>query len=330
VLCVYFGTTAICLCAPLPRGRFDFGPTVTDMAYLPYTLFSYFPAFIAGIDIRWTNAVLSLALVVVFWALFRRLGLSRTAEQSYVLALALYFVLPRAIGHDGNSELQLFSLALIGALGLIALGRDRLASAAYGVALGAMPMALFCAPPLFAFAARTRPPKELVRLSVIALTVGVVPIAVFLVWDAHAFITQVLNTPRIAWLDLDMLAANPSVLPKYLPYLGVWHLLGGSTLRVLYPALLLLLAAASVAWARTLYAALAWATVCYLVMVLAGPYVKPHMLQVVLYLTLLTAAVGSSPPVSEASPSVATVPAAGTRREAAAGSIPSPSGRGRG
>src|SRR5437667_8207169 len=129
--------------------------------------------------------------------------------------------------------------------------------------------------------------------------VGLVPIAVFLVWDAQAFITQVLNTPRLSWLDLDMLAANPSALPKYLPYLGVWHLLGGTTLRALYPALFLVLAAASMAWARTLYAALAWATVCYLVMVLAGPYVKPHMLQVVLYLTLLTAAVGSSPRVVE-------------------------------
>src|SRR5207244_1831301 len=135
-------------------------------------LFSYFPAFIAGIDIRWTNAVLSLALVVVFWAMFRRLGLSRSTEQGYVLALALYFVLPRAIGHDANSELQLFSLALIGALGLIALGRDRLAAAAYGVALGAMPMAVFCAPPLVAFAARTRSHRELARLALIALTVG--------------------------------------------------------------------------------------------------------------------------------------------------------------
>ena len=271
-----------------PYAYFDFGTHTNPMPYLPWTFLSYFPPFIAGLDLRMTSFVLSLALLGAFWMVFRALSLSPSVRDQLMLALGVLYILPISISLDEQTEFAPYNLMLVLTFGLIALRQFQLAAVAYGFALGSMTVGLFCAVPLLCFALRTLPWRQVVRLGVIVGGVAGTPILIFLIWDAHAFWWAVSYVPREAWgaLDQGLWAAGPWNTI-------VWHALGG-WLRLVQVGFFLLFTVLVWRRLRTVYDLIVLSAGGYLALVLSGPYVGPHLVQVVIFLTVLAEAVGAA------------------------------------
>lgn len=271
------------LAGETPYAYFDFGTHTNPMPYLPWTFLSYLPPFLLGVDIRVTSIVLSLALVLVLWRLVHTLPMKSTARSGLVLTLGVLYALPLTVSLDLATEFAMFNVMLILTFVLIVLRRLRLASAAYGLALGSMPLALFSIVPLFCFLARARPWGESLRLVAIVCLAAGVPILAFLLWDAPAFLWAVSYVPREAWKAMDSGALNPTFMPI------VWHRLGG-WLRIVQGAWLVLFAALAWRYLRTIHGLVVLAAAGHLALALSGPYVAPHLVQVVLFLAVLAEA----------------------------------------
>jgi hypothetical protein len=267
-----------------PYAYFDFGTHTNPMPYLPWTFLSYLPPFLARLDLRVTSIVLSLALVLLLWALFRALPMSPTVRNGLVLVLGVLYALPLSISLDVQTEFPMFNLMLVLTFALIALRRLHPAAVVYGVALGAMPVALYTVAPLLCFTVRGRPWRQAASLVAIVLVVAGVPVLAFLFWDPHAFLWAVSYVPREAWKSLD----NGHWDTPFTPI--VWHRLGG-WLRAVQVAWFLVFA--TLAWQRlrTVHGLIALAAGSHLALVLSGPYVGPHLVQVVLFLAVLGEAV---------------------------------------
>ena len=263
-----------------PYAMIDFGTHLNPMGYLPWTVLGYLPPFIAGVDIRFTNLVLSLAVVVSVLLFLARLGLPRKAEHAFGLLAALIYAAPNAIGFDLHTEWQFFTLALVSAFALLGLGRLRIAAASYGLALGAMPVAALCAPALCGFVIRTKGWREFVSLSAIAAAFAS-PIVIFLLWDANAFLGTVTSAPLS--FAQRLAAGDPSW-----PYLLAWHRLPYGALSMLQLGISALVVFLS--WrTRTPSQALRLAVATYLALTLT-PFIAPHVFSPLLWLVMLAIA----------------------------------------
>jgi hypothetical protein len=204
------------------------------------------------------------------------------------LALGVFYALPLSVSLDVQTEWQAFNLALLGTFCLVAVGRLRLAAVAYGLALAAMPVALFCAAPLAAYALRTRSRREVLSLASIAGGVAAVPILAFVAWDAGAFLWAVSYVPREAW----GLTPTLNRLPYEWPYRFAWQDLPG--LRLVQLALLAGFGVLTWRYARRPHAVIALGAGSYLALVAtSGSYIGPHMFQVVPLLAILAECVRS-------------------------------------
>lgn len=227
------------LAGQTPYAYFDFGTHKNPMPYLPWTFLSYVPAYVARLDIRLTNDVISLVILFTLWATARVLPIRNETRESVMLALGVFYCLPLSVSLDQQTEFQLFNLAMVLTFTLIAVQRDRLAAAGYGVALGAMPVALYCAPPLLAFALRQRRPRDVLVLMALAAATALVPILAFLGWDAQAFLWAVSYVPRENYQALNTTgAATLNVVDYELPVRMAWHLWAGRQLVFVQLALL--------------------------------------------------------------------------------------------
>jgi len=91
-----------------PYAIVDFGTHVNPMGYLPWTVLSYLPPFVAGFDIRVTNLVLSLGFAVTILLLLKQLALPAPARSVFGLLAALLYASPNLIGFDLFTEWQFF------------------------------------------------------------------------------------------------------------------------------------------------------------------------------------------------------------------------------
>jgi hypothetical protein len=266
-----------------PYAFFDFTTHANPMPYLPVTFLSYVPPFLLGLNLQTTSYILSLALLPLAWGLMRALAIPPRDRRLVLLALAVFYALPISISLDAQTEFQAFNLALVLTFALVMLNRPRLAAACYGLALAAMPVALYCAGPLLVYAWRTLPRREFVVSAVVTVTTAAVPILAFLLWDAQAFIWSVSYVPREAW---GILAERRNVVPYEWPYLFAWHHLGG-WLRLVQIGLVILFTWLALTRARDPFGLLVLALGSYLTLTLTSTYVGPHLLQVVLFLIVL-------------------------------------------
>jgi hypothetical protein len=265
-----------------PYAFFDFGTHANPMPYLPVTFLSYVPAYLLGLDLHSVGFGLSLALLGVLALTLRGLAVPAEVRQGALLALAVFYALPLSVSLDVQTEWQVFNFALVGVFCLVALGRLRLAAVSYGLALAAMPVALFCAAPLVAYALRVRPRAEVGWLTLIVAGVAALPIIPFLAWDAGAFIWAVSYVPREAW----GLTPTLNTLPYEWPYRFLWADMPG--LRLVQLALLVGFGFAAWRYARQAHTLIALSAASYLALVVtSGSYIGPHMFTVVPLLVLL-------------------------------------------
>jgi hypothetical protein len=269
-----------------PYAIHDFGTHTNPMSYLPLTFLSYLPTHVLGIDIRVTNTVMSLALTAWCWYVLRALALPTTMRNGLALVVALLFALPLRISQGLFAEWAPFNLLVALTFGLLMLARVRLAAAAYGAALAAMPVAAFVAPVLLAVALRTRPLREVLLLGGIVVAVGLTPTALFVLWDAPAFFGAFLLGTTGYW---GILASGEPDMPLLL-----WHRWLGAWLLAVQAALVL--GAAALAWARvrTVRGLIALGAGLYLGLVITGPHIALYMTTVVLYLAVFEEAARAS------------------------------------
>jgi hypothetical protein len=300
-----------------PYAMLDFGTHTNPMQYLPWTFLSYIPPHLLGLDIRATNLVLSLATIVLLWLFLGPLRIPVIARNALLLILGLYFVLPRNIGHDGFTEFQMFNLALTATFCLVALGRERLAAAAYGVALGAMPLALFVAPALVAYACRTYPLRRVAFMMATTVVVGSLPVIPFLMWDAGAFFEAASFSALEAWQIVDMVRGNMSLqAPTY----AIWHIVLGSGLRFVQIALTILVVATCFRAQPTVRGVLTLSIASYVLFVLSGPKIGSHMFQVLLYLAVIASGLAAAEGLRRDQAARAASPRSATAAPAAPGS----------
>jgi hypothetical protein len=265
-----------------PYTMLEYGTHTNPMGYLPWTIFAYIPPKMLGLDLRLTNVVLSLAVLGVTWAFLRALPLSPALRNGVMLVAAAYFLIPKNIGHDAFTEFQMFDLAVVTAFCLAVLQRGRLAALAAGVALGSMPIAVYFAPALIGFTLRTVPIRKSLELGLIAGLVAGVPILWFALWDWPAFLQTTTLLPADSWALLSRAQGDLSVV---VPQYALWHSILGANLRYVEG----LVVGAALRWSKTPRHLVGLGLGSYLALVLFGPLVESHMLQLVLYLAVILA-----------------------------------------
>jgi hypothetical protein len=266
-----------------PYGFYAFAQHSTSMAYLPLTFLAYLPAYLAGLDIRATNVVLSLSEAVAVLLIIRAVRVPEPARSGLFLACAVNYVLPLNLGHDLHNEFQMFDLALVIGVGLVVVSRFRPAAVLLGIALGAMPTGLFCVAAVLSYGVRRTTSRELCRLLLVAATIAMLPLLVFLIRDPLPFMQAVSYEVGAQWGHLD------GVLDSSWPYAPLWFGLGDS-LRLVQVGLFAALTCAAAIRVRTAAGAAQLAAVSYLVMVLSGPQSGSHVLAVVVPLVLVAEA----------------------------------------
>jgi hypothetical protein len=278
-----------------PYVYYDFGTHVNPMPYLPWTVLGYVPPYLLGVDIRWTNVFLSTAIVGLIWWVARSLVLAPPVQRDLVLVASVHFILPISAGKDAFTEWQMFNVAVVLAFGAAILGRARLSAAAYGVAGASMPLAIFFAPSLAAYALRTRPPREVAILVAIVVAAAGLPTLAFLALDPAAMVATLVDPPR----EFAEKLARGEVS---WPYLLLWHTLAGTWLPHVQPAIVFATIAAAARWVRDPVSLVAVAAMSYLTLVLFSPLVVPHMFPIVLALAIVLEAAGAAYPSDPAHP----------------------------
>jgi hypothetical protein len=267
-----------------PYAYFDFGSHQNPMPYLPWTFLSYLPAFMLRLDLLMTNIILSLAVIGVLGALAWRLPSAAPERSMLILTVALFYLLPVCISLDVQTEFQWYNLMLVLTYVLLLLGRLRSAAAAFGLALGAMPVALYAAPLLLVYALKTLPVREVARLGAIVFVVAGAPIALFLLWDAGAFTWAVSYVPRENYAGVE---STLNVASYEWPIRALWHVVAGRGLVFVQIGCLAAFAWLAVARLQTVRGLIALTAGCYLVLTLSSLYIGPHLPQVAIYLGIL-------------------------------------------
>jgi hypothetical protein len=265
-----------------PYGVYTFTNHTNAMAYLPLTFLAYLPAHFAGLDIRLTNIMLSFAQTVGLLAIIRVLRVPEPARCALVLLCGISYILPLNLGHDLYNELQPFELALVVALGLTVTQHFRAAAIGVGVALGAMPMTLFCGPSLLSYGGRRLGRLRLIRLTLVAGCIAAVPVVAFVAWDPASFVQAVTVQASVQFDNM------PRAL-DFWPYSPIWYGLG-RWLQPVQIALFAALALVAVARVRTGLGAAQMATLTYLLMLVTGPQSGSHILSALVPLVIVAEA----------------------------------------
>lgn len=278
-----------------PFGYYEFPTHTQVMPYFPWAFLQYAPPYLAGIDLRVVNVVTAAATMMALLVALRALPMAAGTRRALILSLGVLFVLPKTVTNDVLTEWPLLNLSVVLTFVLVTFGRARLAALAYGVAAGALTVAVYFAVPLLVFAARTYRRRELLRTVAIVAAVAGVPAIAFLLWDPAPFIDAVMYQPRWAYGRLD---AGIYDQQNFL----FWQRLPGPWLRVVPFGILAITAV--VAW-RSIRSPLDLVTVAvgsYLALVLTGPLVVPHMFPVALLLLIFAEGLRASRPTPASDP----------------------------
>jgi hypothetical protein len=258
----------------------NFGNHVNPMPYLPWTVIGYIPAYLFGIELRWTNIIISTSLPLIIWWLGRTARLTSISRYRLLLLISLYYALPIAVGKDLYTEWQLFTAMIALTFSLLILRRARPAAAAFGVAAGAMPVAAFFVVPLLLHTWRTRPRAELLVLAAIIGATAGIPALIFLGLDPAAMISALVSpTQEFS----EKLARGETTWP----YLMIWHTVLGRWLILLEPIVLVVIALLAWRFAESARLTVAVSTLGYLALVLVAPLVVPHMFMPLLPLIVI-------------------------------------------
>ncbi len=187
-------------------------PWEVPLTYLPVTWLSYLPAYLLGVDLRWTNIGAELVIAgAIIWLSGQRNGWETAWRREPGLVLWGWLYLQPSVIHwdTGNTAPITWALLAV-ALALTLAERHTAAAIALGVTAAGTPFVAVFALFIGLHWLRERGPVETVRLTAIAGIVAAVIIAPFLLWAPGDFVTgtyrwfnHIDGWPRQKWLETD-------------------------------------------------------------------------------------------------------------------------------
>lgn len=267
-------------------------PWELPLTYFPVTWLSYMPAYLLGIDLRWTNIVAEIGIgVALAWLSAQRGGWRLTWRHEPTLFLwAWLFLQPSVIHWDVGNTAPITWLLLTVTLALVLAGQQRAAAIALGLTAAGTPLITVFGVFVGAYWLRQYGWQQTIRLLLLSGIVAAALMLPFLLWAPRDFIMgtyQWFNTidgwPRQKWSETD-----PHIWSVITGFSGEFWLRG--TEAWLKPIQALIVGGAGIAyWLRgakaetlTLHA-----TAAYLGFMLFNPVLWPYLYNPALVVSLV-------------------------------------------
>ena len=165
-------------------------PWELPLTYLPLTWLAYLPAFVAGIDLRWTNLVAEAGLLGAALFVCRQQPpehRQRTTDSTLVL-WAWIFLSPTVIHWDMVTSAPIGWAALAWPLALIVAGQNRATAVALGLAAATTPLIAVVTPLIALRWWRTGGLRELLGRGVMAAAIAALLLAPWFIWAPGPFL----------------------------------------------------------------------------------------------------------------------------------------------
>ena len=183
-------------------------PWELPLTYLPLTWLAYAPAYLARIDLRWTNILAEFAVLAA--ALFVALGTDERRRPVIIRTAGLYwatlFLSPTVIHWDMVTSAPIGWVALAWSLALVVTSRHRAASVVLGVAAATTPLVAVLAPLVVVCWWRASGTWSALRHGVRAAFVAAILLLPWLIWAPGPFIegnvswfNDLNRFPRVKW-----------------------------------------------------------------------------------------------------------------------------------
>jgi hypothetical protein len=187
-------------------------PWEVPLTYLPITWLSYLPAYLFGIDLRWTNIVAEIGIVLALaWLSAQRNGWQITwRHEASLLLWAWLFLQPSVIHWDTGNSAPITWLLLAALLTLVLAGHERGAAIGLGLAAAGTPLVTVFGPFIALYWLRRhgwQPTMRLLLLSTIVAGAVILPFFLAAPRDFMMGTYQWFNTiegwPRQKWNETD-------------------------------------------------------------------------------------------------------------------------------
>lgn len=185
-------------------------PWEVPLTYLPVTWLSYLPAYLLGIDLRWTNIAAEIAIgVSLAWLSAQWHGRAWQNDGTLVL-WAWLFLQPSVIHWDSGNTAPITWALLAVTLALVMAGRERSSAVALGLTAAGTPLIAVFGPFIGLHWLRRYGFVQTARLAVISAVIALVIVLPFWMWAPQDFVQGTygwFNTidgwPRQKWLETD-------------------------------------------------------------------------------------------------------------------------------
>lgn len=165
-------------------------PWELPLTYLPLTWLAYLPAFVAGIDLRWTNLVAEAGLLGAALFVCRQQPPERRqrATDSTLVLWAWIFLSPTVIRWDMVTSAPIGWAALAWTLALSVAGKNRASAVALGLAAATTPLIAVVAPLLALRWWRAGGLRELLGRGVMPAAIAALLLAPWFIWAPGPFL----------------------------------------------------------------------------------------------------------------------------------------------
>lgn len=185
-------------------------PWEVPLTYLPVTWLSYAPAYLSGIDLRWTNVGAEIVIGATLAWLSARRGARAWHNDPVLILWAWLFLQPTVIHWDTGNTAPITWALLAVLVALVIAGRSKAAAVALGLTAAGTPLVAVFGPFVGLHWLRRYGFVQTMRLLVIAGVVVAVIIGPFLIWAPADFVqgtyrwfNSIEGWPRQKWLETD-------------------------------------------------------------------------------------------------------------------------------
>lgn len=253
-------------------------PWQVPLTYLPLTWLAYVPAYMAGIDVRWTNVLAQLTiLAALVWLAARHGGLR---DNPALLLWSWMYLQPSVIHWDTGNTAPITWAMLAVTFACVLGNKPRAGATALGLTAAGTPLVAVFGPFIALHWLRRHGVLRLLALLAGAAALAAAIVVPFLVWSPEQFILGVyrwfndINAwPRTKWLETD-----PPIWSIITGFSGEFWLRGAE--RWLKPIqAVIVLAVALLYWRRgaTADRLCAHAAAAYLGFMLFNPVLWPYL-----------------------------------------------------
>ena len=186
-------------------------PWDVPLTYLPTTWLAYLPAYLLGVDLRWTNIAAELAVLgAVAWLGWQRRRAAVWRDEPAIALWAWLFLQPSVIHWDAGNTAPITWALLAATLALAVGRRPRSSAVALGLTAAGTPLVAVFGPFVGLFWLRRYGFWAAARLAIIAGVVAALFVVPFFLWEPIEFRTGVWRWfnnidgwPRQKWLETD-------------------------------------------------------------------------------------------------------------------------------